>query len=35
MPPELLKEGQEVTASCSEGDTGFVYGGKLILISTF
>lgn len=26
---ELLKEGQEVTVSCSEGDTGYVYGGKL------
>ncbi len=26
---ECLKEGQEVTISCSEGDTGFVYDGKL------
>lgn len=26
---ERLKEGQEVTISCSEGDTGFVYNGKL------
>ncbi|SUC35341.1 Phosphoenolpyruvate synthase [Providencia rustigianii] len=26
---ERLKEGQEVTISCSEGDTGFVYDGKL------
>ncbi|MDD9341189.1 MAG: phosphoenolpyruvate synthase [Providencia heimbachae] len=26
---ERLKEGQEVTISCSEGDTGFVYEGKL------
>ena len=26
---ELLKDGQEVTVSCAEGDTGFVYEGKL------
>ena len=26
---ELLKDGQIVTASCAEGDTGFVYDGKL------
>ncbi len=25
---EILKDGQEVTASCAEGDTGFVYSGK-------
>ncbi len=25
----LLREGQEVTVSCAEGDTGFVYRGKL------
>lgn len=25
----LLKDGQEVTVSCSEGDTGFIYEGKL------
>jgi pyruvate, water dikinase len=26
---EMLKEGQVVTISCAEGDTGFVYDGKL------
>lgn len=26
---ELLKEGQDVTVSCAEGDTGFVYEGQL------
>ncbi|HHE6468117.1 TPA: phosphoenolpyruvate synthase [Providencia rettgeri] len=26
---DRLQEGQEVTVSCSEGDTGFVYDGKL------
>lgn len=26
---EKLKEGQEVTVSCAEGDTGFIYAGKL------
>ncbi len=26
---ELLKDGQMVTVSCAEGDTGFVYDGKL------
>ena len=26
---EKLKDGQEVTVSCAEGDTGFVYEGKL------
>tara|TARA_B100001109_G_scaffold255900_1_gene262834 strand:- start:42504 stop:44831 length:2328 start_codon:yes stop_codon:yes gene_type:complete len=26
---ELLKDGQEVTVSCAEGDTGFVYEGAL------
>jgi len=26
---ELLKDGQRVTVSCAEGDTGFVYEGKL------
>ncbi len=26
---DCLQEGQEVTVSCSEGDTGFVYQGKL------
>ncbi|MGI0116386.1 phosphoenolpyruvate synthase [Zooshikella sp. RANM57] len=26
---ELLKSGQDVTVSCAEGDTGFVYQGKL------
>lgn len=26
---ETLKEGQEVTVSCAEGDTGFVYDGRL------
>lgn len=26
---ELLKDGQVVTVSCAEGDTGFVYDGKL------
>ena len=26
---ELLKDGQEVTVSCAEGDVGFVYEGKL------
>lgn len=26
---EVLQEGQEVTVSCAEGDTGFVYRGKL------
>lgn len=25
----LIKEGQEITVSCAEGDTGFVYEGKL------
>lgn len=24
---EVLKEGQEITASCAEGDTGFIYNG--------
>ncbi len=27
--PELLTDGQMVTVSCAEGDTGFVYDGKL------
>ncbi|WP_272663104.1 MULTISPECIES: phosphoenolpyruvate synthase [unclassified Providencia] len=27
---DRLQEGQEVTVSCSEGDTGFVYEGKLV-----
>ncbi len=26
---EILKEGQPVTASCGEGDTGFIYSGEL------
>ena len=26
---ELLSEGQEVTVSCAEGDTGFIYDGEL------
>jgi pyruvate,water dikinase len=26
---DTLKEGSEVTVSCSEGDTGFIYGGKI------
>src|SRR5699024_7436800 len=26
---KVLGEGDEVTVSCAEGDTGFVYGGKL------
>ncbi|OPX55335.1 phosphoenolpyruvate synthase [Oceanospirillum multiglobuliferum] len=26
---ELLKEGQPVTVSCAEGDTGFIYAGEL------
>ena len=26
---EVLKNGQQVTVSCAEGDTGFVYAGKL------
>src|SRR6185295_1911681 len=26
---ELLKEGQRVTVSCAEGDTGFIYEGQL------
>lgn len=26
---EKLKEGSEVTISCAEGDTGYIYGGKL------
>lgn len=26
---ELLSDGQEVTVSCAEGDTGFIYEGKL------
>lgn len=26
---EVLKEGQEVTVSCAEGDTGFIYAGLL------
>ncbi|RLT98694.1 phosphoenolpyruvate synthase [Ketobacter sp.] len=27
---DILKEGQEVTVSCAEGDTGLVYDGKLV-----
>lgn len=26
---DILKDGQEVTASCAEGETGFVYAGKI------
>ncbi len=26
---ELLKEGQDVTVSCAEGDTGYIYAGQL------
>jgi len=26
---EMLKEGSEVTVSCAEGDTGYIYGGKM------
>ncbi len=26
---EVIKEGQEITVSCAEGDTGYIYGGKL------
>ncbi|WKE67213.1 phosphoenolpyruvate synthase [Gallaecimonas kandeliae] len=26
---DLIKDGQEVTVSCAEGDTGFIYDGKL------
>ena len=26
---ELLRDGQDVTVSCAEGDTGFVYDGLL------
>ncbi|WP_417358311.1 phosphoenolpyruvate synthase [Gallaecimonas pentaromativorans] len=26
---DLIKDGQEVTVSCAEGDTGFIYQGKL------
>ncbi len=26
---EVLKEGADVTVSCAEGDTGYIYGGKM------
>jgi pyruvate,water dikinase len=26
---EMLKDGTEVTVSCAEGDTGYIYGGKM------
>ncbi|MEP7070534.1 MAG: phosphoenolpyruvate synthase, partial [Usitatibacter sp.] len=26
---EVLKDGSEVTVSCAEGDTGYIYGGKM------
>ena len=26
---DVLKEGSEVTVSCAEGDTGYIYGGKM------
>ncbi len=29
MPPSVLSEGQEVTVSCAEGDTGLIYAGLL------
>ncbi len=29
MPPTRIREGQDVTVSCAEGDTGYVYEGQL------